>query len=83
MTETWLPTLITPTPQAGFELAVKLARMAVKLTQPSDEVRQALRTDYAHDSMGLIAASQVVAINFQTIAAANGHWRDSGATGSR
>lgn len=75
MTQTWLPSLATPTPQAGFELAVKLARMGVKVTQPSDEVRQNLRTAYDHDAAQLIAASQVVAIHFQTIAAANEYWR--------
>ena len=71
----WLPSLITPTPQAGFDLAVKLARMAVKLTQPDDKARDALRPQYAHDAGDLIAASHVVAVHFATIAAANGHWR--------
>ena len=33
MTE-WLPTLRTETPQEGYDLAVKLARVAVKATQP-------------------------------------------------
>ena len=75
MAETWLPTLLTETPQAGFELAVKLSRVGVKATQPSDEVRKQLRPDYDHDSAQLIASSQVIAINFQTIAAANQYWR--------
>ena len=35
MAETWLPSLRTQTPQEGFELAAKLARIGVKLTQPS------------------------------------------------
>jgi hypothetical protein len=43
MSEVWLPSLKTDTPQAGFELAVKLSRMGVKVTQPSDEVRSSLR----------------------------------------
>jgi len=73
--ETWLTTLITPTPQAGFELAIKMARMGVKYTQPSAEVRDKLRGDYANDADSLTWASQVVAINFQTVAAANDHWR--------
>jgi len=34
----WLSTLITETPQAGFELAIKLSRMGVKSTQPDVEV---------------------------------------------
>ena len=75
MADTWLPSLVTPTPQAGFELAVKLSRMGVKLTQPSDQVRDKLRAAYDQDSAQLIAASQVIAIHFQTIAAANNHWR--------
>jgi hypothetical protein len=38
MAEPWLPSLKTPTPQEGFELAAKLARLGVKLTQPSAEL---------------------------------------------
>lgn len=74
MTETWLPTLITDTPQAGYELAVKLSRVAVKLTQPDAGVREELRDVYARDADSLIAVSQVVATHFQTIAAANNFW---------
>lgn len=74
MTETWLPSLITPTPQAGYELAIKLARMGVKFTQPSEEIRNKLRAAYEQDTAQLIAVSHVVAIHFQTIAAANGYW---------
>jgi len=33
-TNIWLETLLTSTPQEGFELAVKLSRMGVKTTQP-------------------------------------------------
>lgn len=76
MTETWLPSLKTATPQEGFELATKLARVGVKLTQPSAEIRDQLRAAYDHDSAQLIASSQVIAIHFQTVAAANNHWRD-------
>ena len=71
----WLPTLKTDTPQAGFDLAVKMSRVGVKVTQPSDEVRKELRAAYDHDTAQLIATSQVIAINFQTVAAANGYWR--------
>lgn len=72
---TWLPSLITDTPQDGYELAVKLSRMAVKMTQPDAEVRDRLRPEYAEDSDALIASSQVVATNFATVAAANGYWK--------
>lgn len=75
MTDTWLPSLRTQTPQEGFELAAKLARLGVKLTQPSSEVRDKLRAAYDHDTAQLIAASQVIAVHFQTVAAANNYWR--------
>lgn len=75
MAETWLPTLITPDPQSGYDLAVKMSRVAVKMTQPDAAMRDKLRADYAEDADALIAASHVVAVHFQTVAAANGYWR--------
>lgn len=72
----WLPSLRTETPQEGFELAVKLARMGVKTTQPDTEVLHRERKTYAEDADSLIAASEVVAVHFQTIAAANGYWKE-------
>lgn len=75
--ENWLPSLKTATPGEGYDLAVKLSRMAVKLTQPDAEVRDRLRPDYATDADALIAISQVVATHFATIAAANDHWRSA------
>ena len=71
----WLNTLKTDTPEAGFELAIKLSRMAVKMTQPDDDVRSRLRGDYANNADSLTMASHVVAANFQTVAAANDYWR--------
>jgi hypothetical protein len=68
--------LITATPEEGFQLALSLARKGVTETQPDIEVLKKLRPAYAHDPDSLIAASQVVAIHFQTIAAANNYWRD-------
>ena len=76
MSTTWLSTLKTDSPQEGFELAIKLSRMGVKYTQPSDEIRKRLREDYANNADSLIAASQVVAVNFQTVAAANNYWNN-------
>lgn len=73
---TWLPTLITKTPQEGYDLAVKLSRVAIKMTQPDAAVRDKLRAVYAEDSDALIAASQIVATHFATVAAANGYWKD-------
>ena len=75
MADIWLPTLITETPQEGFELAIMLSRRGVKYTQPDTEVLHKLRPAYANDADSLTAASQVIAINFQTIAAANNYWR--------
>lgn len=76
MADSWLPSLQTGTPQEGFELATKLARLGVKLTQPSAEIRDRLRPEYDHDAGQLIASSQVIAIHFQTVAASNSYWRD-------
>ncbi len=75
MSDSWLPTLLTATPEEGYALAIKLSRMGVKFTQPDGEVRDRLRPDYAESADSLTAASHVIAINFQTVAAANGHWR--------
>nr|NLD41159.1 peroxidase [Actinomycetales bacterium] len=74
MTEQWLTSLITETPQEGFELAITMSRRGVKYTQPDTEVLKGLRHGYANSSDALTAASQVVAINFQTVAAANKYW---------
>jgi hypothetical protein len=75
MTDPWLTSLITATPQDGFELAIVLSRRGVKYTQPDSAVLKELRPDYANSADALMAASQVVAINFQTVAAANNYWR--------
>jgi len=75
MNEQWLLTLITSTPQEGYDLAVKLSRMAVKMTQPDAEIRTRLRKIYEEDATVLVAASSVVATHFQTVATANNYWR--------
>lgn len=75
MSEPYLPTLITANPEEGFQLALKLSRLGVKFTQPDAAVRDRLRADYAENADSLTMASQVVAINFQTVAAANNYWR--------
>ncbi|MGB3315789.1 MAG: hexameric tyrosine-coordinated heme protein [Albidovulum sp.] len=73
---TWLPSLMTATPEEGFDLAIKLSRMAVKKTQPDDAARSRMRPDYANNADSLTMVSQVVAANFQTVAAANNYWRN-------
>ncbi len=76
MSKQWLTSLMTETAQEGYELAIKLSRMGIKYTQPSDAVRSKLRPDYSENSENLIASSQVIATNFQTVSAANNYWRD-------
>ncbi len=71
----WLKSLRTATPQEGFELAITLSQKGVEYTQPSAEIRKKLRPKYSRDEDSLIAASQVIAINYQTIAAANNYWK--------
>jgi hypothetical protein len=73
---TWLPTLKTATPEEGYELAVKMSRVAVKMTQPDADMRDKLRPAYAENADSLIAVSHVVATHFATVAAANGYWMD-------
>ncbi|MDZ7721117.1 MAG: hexameric tyrosine-coordinated heme protein [Balneolaceae bacterium] len=69
--------LITQTPEEGFQVAVQLARKGVTTTQPNKEVLFMLRDVYSKDPDALIASSQVIAIHFQTVAAANNYWRDN------
>jgi hypothetical protein len=75
MSDIWLPSLMTETPQQGFELAITLSRRGVKYTQPDVDTLKKLRPEYANSAEALTAASHVVAVNFQTLAAANNYWR--------
>ena len=68
-------TLITSSPEEGRQLAVKMARLIIKVTQPDAAVRERLRPIYAEDAGLLIAIGQTVAAEFATIAAANDYWR--------
>jgi len=70
-----VPTLITETPEEGFALAVKLSQKGVVFTQRDADTRGGLREQYANDPNSLIAVSHVVAVHFQTVAAANNYWR--------
>lgn len=67
--------LVTATPEEGRMLAVKMARLIIKNTQPDVEVREKLRLVYAEDAAMLIAIGQTVATEFATIAAANNYWK--------
>ncbi|MCJ1902652.1 hexameric tyrosine-coordinated heme protein [Paracoccus versutus] len=74
--ETWLPTLQVDTPQQGFDLAIGMARRAVRTTQPDVAALRAGRPGYAADAGRLIDVSAVAAAWFATIAAANDYWRE-------
>ena len=65
---------MTDTPAQGRELAIMLARKTIAAIQPDADIRTGLRPDYDHDSAKLMQAGQIVAIEFQTIAAANNYW---------
>ena len=67
--------LITETPEEGRVLAVKMARLIIKITQPDAEAREKMRPTYAHDASMLIAIGQTVATEFATIARANNYWK--------
>ncbi len=68
-------TLITASPEEGRALAITLARHSIHAMQKELEVLTNGRAQYAHDPYGLIASSHVIAVEFATIAAANGYWR--------
>lgn len=67
--------LITATPEEGRALAITMARHMIHNIQPDLDVLKGGRPNYATNPDSLIAAGQVVAIEFQTIAAANNYWR--------
>jgi hypothetical protein len=67
--------LITATPDEGRALAMKMARLIIKATQPDATVRERLRLDYAEDADSLLAVAQCVATEFATVATANNYWR--------
>lgn len=71
----WLESLITDTPQDGYELAITMSRKGVGYIQSDPEVKARLREVYANNADSLTFASQVIAINFQTVAAANDYWK--------
>lgn len=67
--------LLTKTPEEGRQLAVKMARLIIKATQPDASIREKLRPVYAENAALLIAIGQTVAVEFATISAANNYWR--------
>ena len=73
--DTWLTSLLVKMPQEGFELAIKLARMGVKYTQPDMDKLKEGRKQNDDNAQFLIAASQVIATHYQTVAKANNYWK--------
>ena len=67
--------LITNTPEEGRALAIKMARLSIKITQPDASVRDKLRPVYVEDAGKLISIGQTIAMEFATIAKANDYWR--------
>jgi hypothetical protein len=67
--------LITPTPEEGRSLAITMARHSIHNIQPDLDVLKGGRPNYSTSPDSLIAVSQVIAIEFQTVAAANDYWR--------
>jgi hypothetical protein len=78
MDDIWLPSLETGSPQEGIELAVKLSRLGMMLSQWSSDMRKESRAAQKYSRAQCIAAAHVIALNFQTIAAANDWWRHTG-----
>lgn len=68
--------LLTKTPEEGRALAVEMARHTIHTIQPDLDVLKGGRPNYSTLPDSLIHAAQVVALEFQTIAAANGYWRN-------
>ncbi len=73
-TDDYVPTLITKTPFEGRQLAIKLARKSIGTMQSNPDVKKRLRGVYSEDAAMLMQAAQVIATEYQTIAAANNYW---------
>ena len=69
--------LMTPGPEEGRQLAVKMCRLIIKLVQPDAQQRSKQRAVYAEDPSMLISIGHTVALEFATIAAANNYWRQA------
>lgn len=74
-TDDYVPTLITKTPFEGRQLAIMLSRKSIGAIQSNPDVKKRLRGVYSQDAAMLMQAAQIVAIEYQTIAAANNYWR--------
>lgn len=67
--------LLTRTAAEGRHLAIQLARASIHEMQSDAEIKKEIRKSYARSGTDLISAGRTIAIEFQTIAAANDYWR--------
>lgn len=70
-----ITSLQTKTPEEGYALAIQLAQKGVSLVQPDEGIRKKLRQKYSRNADSIIEISEVIAIYYQTIAAANNYWK--------
>lgn len=73
--EDYMPSLITKTPLEGRLLAIKIVRKTIGAIQQDSGIKQAVREKYQDDPQLLMYATELVAIEFKTIAIANNYWR--------
>lgn len=73
--EDYMPSLITKTPLEGRMLAIKIVRKTIGAIQQDGEIKQAVRKKYQDDPELLMYATELVAMEFKTIAIANNYWR--------
>lgn len=76
--EDYVPSLITETPLQGRQLAITLVRKTIGNIQRDAGAKQRVREKYEEDPMMLMRATELVAIEFRTIAEANDYWRGRG-----
>ena len=60
--EDYVPTLLTPTPYEGRQLAIALARKSIHEMQSDPEVKKEIRANYSKSGPDLISAAQVIAL---------------------
>lgn len=74
-TPDFMPSLITETPLEGRMLAMTIIRKTIGMTQKDKSIKFEVRKQYEDAAELLMRASELVAIEFKTIAIANNYWR--------
>src|SRR5699024_12818414 len=62
-----ISSLITETPEDGYQLAVQLSRKAISTMMPDLEIRKKMYQDYIGDARNITHESEVVAIHLHTL----------------